>query len=341
MKFTRAQGQYAVRLRVDTIEDLWSMQRVLLAGDLVKSESKRRFRSHEGDIGELKDVVIRLRVERTELDKNAQRLRVMGKIVEGLPAEYVKLNSYHTLNVAPGDQVEITKQRWPDYMIQVLRNAVSDSRRPRLGIILVDDEKALPAMLLGYGVRFESEMYSNLSKRMSQKDFTEQQRKYFEAVAQAALRMDVETVLIAGPGFTKDDIKLFIQDSGLAKGSSKKLVFASASNTERSGAYELIRSDEVARLLEAEQIRREFKLMDAFLGSIPLGKSSYGAEAVSNAVRNYEASVVMVNDSVLGDPAVQAALEAAEASHVRIEVFNSDDEVGVQLRSFKDIACMP
>lgn len=336
IKFNEGVG--SMRLRVDTLEDLWTLQRVLFPNDLVKSESVRRFRSNESDVGELKDVVVRLRIEKTELDKNAERLRIMGKIVEGKPLDYIRLNSYHTLNIAPSDELEITKGKWHDYIVDVLRNAVSDSRRPRLGLIVVDEEKALSAYLLGYGVQFGNELYSRLSKRMGQKDFTEAENKYFAAIISLAMGMRADTVVIAGPGFTKDDVKKRMEESGDMKKSSKRFIFENTSNTERSGIYELIRSDKVSRILERERIRQEFALMEQFLTGLSTGRSKYGADSVSNAVAEYEAKAVLVNDNLLGDVAVQLVLEGAERNHVKIEVFNSADEVGQQLASFKGLA---
>ncbi len=105
-------------------------------------------------------------------------------------------------------------------------------RRRRLGLIVVDEEKAMPAYLLGYGVEFKNEIYSGLSKRMSQKDFVEQQKKYFQAVLNMANEMRVDTVIIAGPGFTKDDIKKFGEESGFIKKMEKKLIFEKTSRLE-------------------------------------------------------------------------------------------------------------
>ena len=36
--------------------------------------------------------------------------------MEGKPLEYIKINSYHTLNIAPGDIFEIIKSEWHDYI---------------------------------------------------------------------------------------------------------------------------------------------------------------------------------------------------------------------------------
>ena len=101
--------------------------------------------------------------------------------------------------------------------IDVVRNAVSDSKRPRLGLIVLDEEKALPAYLLGYGLEFRNEIYSRLSKRMSQKDFQEQQRKYYENHISTVKEMVVDTVVIAGPGFTREDVKAYGESSGIIK----------------------------------------------------------------------------------------------------------------------------
>jgi protein pelota len=341
MKIIKRYDTGTIKLRVETMEDLWSVQRILFPGDVASAETERRFRASESDKkGELKRVFITLKVERSELDKSAQRLRIIGKIADGKPLEYVQLGSHHTLNIAQGDVLEITKESWPGYVSQVLKSAVTDSKRPRLGLIVADDEKALPAYLLGYGVEFRNEIYSRLSKRMSQKDFTEQQGKYYAAILEMAKSMEVDTVVIAGPGFTKDDVKAYGDEKGMIQKMGKRLVFASTSNAERSGIYELIRGAGVAKLLEIERIRTEFILMERFLSGLANGLSKYGVENVKEALGTGMVEVVMVNDSVIGEDKIREVLLDAEAHGARIEVFNSDDEAGQQLGAFKGIACI-
>lgn len=334
VKFYHVEG--VLRLKLDTLEDLWTVQRIVFPNDLVKSKSLRKFKANESDTGELKEVIITLRVEKTELDKNASRLRIMGKIVEGKPEQYIKLNSYHTLNIAPLDTLDIIKPEWPDYIVDVVKNAVGDTKKPRLGIIVVDDEKALPAYLLGYGVEFRNEIYSNLSKRMTQKDFQEQQKKFYENIINIIKGMDVDNVIVAGPGFTKDDIKAYAESKQEKIG--KNVIYKQASNAERSGVYEIIRSPEVESLLHDEHIRKEFAIMEEFLKGLSTGASKYGIENVRNAIGDYMCKTVIVNDSALGNPEVQKILAKAESMHIPIEIFNSADEVGTQLSGFKDIA---
>ena len=337
LKFYRAEG--IIKLLPNTLDDLWTMQRVIFTGDAVSGKSLRRFRGNETDEGELKEIYVTLLVEKTELDKTAERLKVLGKILDGKPLEYVRLNSYHTLNVAPNDAVEIRKERWPAYLVSVLEGAVSDTHKPRLGVIAVDDEKALPAYLLGYGIEFRDEVYSRLSKRMSSKDYQEAERKYFDEIISIIRNMEVNTVIIAGPGFTKDQVRSHMENTGVMKTLGKNILFKSTSNVERSGVYELIRSDEVSGILDKEKIRDEFILMEEFLKGLQLGKSKHGCAAVVDALESYEANSVIVNDSVLGKADYQKALSVAERMKAKVIVFNSSDEVGQQLSGFEDIGC--
>ncbi|MEM0149842.1 MAG: mRNA surveillance protein pelota [Candidatus Micrarchaeaceae archaeon] len=326
--------------KLDTVEDLWAMQRIIFPGDLVKSKSLRRFKPTEGSKGELKEVTIRIRVEKVEFDRASQTVRFIGMIVEGKPMEYIRLNSHHTLNISPGDIIEVTKGEWHDYLMDVVRNAVQATRRPRLGVIAIDDEKALFAYILGYGIDFGNEVYSSLSKRLSNKDFQEALKKYFESIEGMITNMDVDTIIIAGPGFTKDDFKKYMEDTGFAKRVSKRLIYFNISNVERSGVYELIKSEDVAKILHGEAIRKEFMLMEEFLKGLASGKSKYGVENVGKDIRDYETKTVLVNDSVLSAADVQKVLAEAEKNKIEVTVFNSDDEVGRQLHSFKDIACI-
>ncbi len=327
-------------LRLDTVEDLWSAARIVFNGDYIRARTFRKFKASESGKGEMKEVTITIQVEKTELDKNAQRLRFTGKIIEGRPMEYVTLGSYHTINAALGNQIEIRKERWYSYIMGVVKSAVSESRRARLGVMAIDDEKAQPALLLGYGIEFRNEIYSHLSKRMPQKEFKEQQDKYFESVLKSMELMDVSTVIVAGPGFTKDELKRRLSDPGKARKLNKKLVYMYMSNAERSGVYELIRSDAVEELLKNEHIRQEFLLMEQFLKGLSSKTSRYGLDNVGEAIGDYEAITIIVNDSVLSEAPVQELLAKAERRGIKVDVFNSQDEVGQQLHSFKDVACI-
>ncbi len=327
-----------LRLQVDTFDDMPVLERLIFSGDRVGAISERRFKPADGSEGEMKKVYITVLVDKTQLDKEAQRLRINGTIVEAKPAKYASLRSYHTLNIAAGAELSITKGEWRPYMLAMLKNAERNSRKPHLGIIVIDDEKAQPAYLLGHGVEFGKEMRSGLSKRMKAKEYGEAKRGYFDEVISVANNMRVDMVLVAGPGFTKDELLEYAHSSG--KRLSKQVSSAAASSAERSAVYEIISSESTAKLLERERMRAEFKLLSEFLSGIATGRSHSGIDDVARAVERREARLLLVNDTVLGNGEVKELLAKAEGMGVAIEVFNGDDDAGMQLHGFSDIASM-
>lgn len=327
-----------LKLVPEQFEDLYLLARVIGGGDRVTSSTYRRFRSSDSDVGEQKEVVIELLVEKAEIDRNAQRLRVNGKIASGRPEAFVRLGSYHTLNVGSGDVITVWKREWKMYVLSMIKQAVADSKKQRLAVIAMDDEKASFAYVRGYGIDLVGEVYSRLSKRMKQRDYEKALADYFSEIAKKAGEMRADTVVFAGPGFAKDDFRKYVEERGLEL--KKKTVYVPASDAERSGIREAIQSEAVSRLLEQEKVKREFDLLNTFLAGLGFGASFFGVDKVSAALEQYAAGSVLVNDSVINNDEVKEVLDAAYLQKVGITVFNSDDDAGVQLANFKNIAAI-
>jgi protein pelota len=336
-KFNDAEN--TLKLRPDSFDDLYLLERVLAKGDSVEAATFRRFRPSEGDEGEQKEVVIKILLDEIELDKSAMRLRLTGKILSGRPEEFIRLGSYHTINVAQGDTIEIQKAEWKNYIIRRVKQAVQETHRPKLSVIALDDEKATLAYLRGYGIDIIAEIYSHLSKRMKESDFAKQKVLYFSDIAKYSKGMEGDILVIAGPGFEKDNFKRYLEQNGINLG--KRIVYAAVSNAERSGVREAVQSEAVAKLMEQEHIKEEFNLLNVFLQGLNINKSHYGIADVAHSLADYSAGIILVNDRVLNVKDFQDVLDKADLQKVRIEIFNSDDEAGMQLANFKDIASIP
>ena len=324
-----------LKLVPETFDDLYLLAVILNKNDKIGSHSYRRFKSTEDDVGEQKEVFIRIILEKTEIDKSAWRLRLNGKIIEGNPLEFVRLNTYHTLNIGISDLIEIEKPEWKEYILKRIKQAVSDAKKPKLAVIVMDDEKATAAYIRGYGIDIITELYSKLSKKLSEKEFEKQKELYFNSIIKLFSGLDVGIVILAGPGFMKDDIKKYIDSKGIKI--DKRLFYEPCSDAERSGIREVMQSDTISKIFENEHIKKEFEYLNLFLSSLRIGSSTSGVNKVSEALDSYSIGVVLVNDSVLWDDDIKLILEKADNQGVAIEIFNSDDEAGKQLSSFKNI----
>ena len=120
----------------------------------------------------------------------------------------------------------------------------------------------------------------------------------------------------------------------------KKLVYTPASDAERSGIREAMQSDAVARVLEHEHVKKEFAYLNEFLSALRAGNAFHGVGRVKEGLEAARVRVVMVNDSMLNNEAVKGVLDEADMRKVKIEIFNSEDDAGMQLGNFSGIAAV-
>jgi len=335
LSFDRKEG--VMKLIPEVLEDLWHLERVLEPGDILSSSSTRVFKPPEGE-EERKKVHIELQAEKIEFSKSASKLRVTGKTIGGAPEEYVQLGKYHTIDIELEKPVEI-KKNWKSYQLQRIEKAKQSSKKPLIGIAVLDEGKALFAIVREYGVEFGPEMRSHASK--GEEKFEEKRNQFFGDVAKHLKEMKVNRIVVAGPGFAKENLKKFIseRDAELLE----KLSFESCSTAEESGVYELLKKGVLSKLAEEQKLQEEFSLLETFMAELSkeTGLAVYGAEEVRNAVNCKSVSKLLVVDELLRkDKEVEKLLEEAERMKAEIFIFSSESEAGKQLAGLSGIAAL-
>ena len=117
LKFYEKEGK--LKLRVDTMDDLWTLQRIIFENDFVKSESLRKFKSHEGSEGEMKEVVIKIRVEKIldSLGRKSKTLTDLSNELNLAPstvAEHIQgLLDMHAIQ-----EIDDVPRKWKYYEIR-------------------------------------------------------------------------------------------------------------------------------------------------------------------------------------------------------------------------------
>jgi protein pelota len=317
----------------DTLDDLWHLEKVIAPGDAVEAHSFRTYRV--GTKEEKKSVAIRVKAERVEFAKNANRLRVLGPITWGEPEEYIQLGKYHTIEIEPGERLKITKN-WKNHEIKRLQDAQKESKKPRIRIIVLDEEKALTGILRPAGVEYGPEFYSSGSKRDEKYEATK--LEYLGSLM-AEVERHPERYVIAGPGFTKDNLKDFI--ARRKPELLKRIVFESVSYAERSGVNELFGNGVIERIMGDERSANEMKLMEGLLKEVykDTGRAVYGLAEVKKAVEAFAVERLLVLDEYLrSDKDAEAVVDSADGNKAEIVVVSSEGDAGAKLKGFGKIA---
>ena len=325
-----------IKLMLQRLEDLWHLERILKEGDLVEARTYRSVKFGEGK-EERKPVFITLRVENVEFAEAANRLRIAGVIMAGNPEEFVQKGRHHTFDLEAGDTVKVIKE-WKNFEVSRLEKAVKETSRPVIRIIVMDEEKALTAILRGYGLEYGPTIWFGGSKR--EDNYEDKVRQYYGEVASYISKAD-ERFIVAGPGFAKDGLKSFV--SKKYPDLLSRITFESCSYAERSGITELMKRGVIEKIAGEAQMEKEEKLFEEFMVRVnkDTGLSAYGKKEVAQAVEmGAVESLLVLDDALRKDSEIERITEEAESKKANIVFFSSKGEPAHKLKGFGGIAAL-
>jgi len=323
-KLKRRHG--VIELVPETLDDLWHLKYIIENGDLVSAFTKRRVEGATDKIrpeaAEKKSVHLTIEVSGMEFHRFSNRLRVRGVIRSG-----VDTGEYHTINVEIGSMVGITKHWKPD-QLERIEEAKALSNRPRVTIITVESGEAEIGRVRQFGVDRVSQITKPSGKQGG--DFTHE----FFASAADALNKSVagggdHAIIIAGPGFIKEDFMDYLRSSN--PDIAARAVLEDTVATGMPGFIEVLRRGAVDRIVQESRIGRETEMMDALMREIATyGKCAYGTAEVMAALELGAIETLLIVDETLrnfreaGAGAVQGAVTGAAAG----DRVGTGDEMG-------------
>jgi protein pelota len=315
-----------IKIIPENFDDLWYAKKIIQPGDRVIGKTERSYRPPGSKRIERKVITLEIEVESIEIHRYANVLRIGGKIKEG-PEEFVKINSYHTLELSPFSEIIIKKNKEINYEKEILEEAVKLSKKPTAKLIVMDERVANIATLRPSGIVFEKMIKSHISKIDA--NYEEKMEKYFSEIAK---EID-ELTIVGGNDIIIDSFKNYLKKKGI----SKRIYFDYVSTSERSGIYELIKRGTIKRIMKEEKISEEFEKIEEFMKELREGGLAiYGKEDIKEAIeRGALAKLLIIDEESRKDPDI---IEEARSKGVEITIFTSEEEPYIRLKSFGGIA---
>ncbi|MDQ1261827.1 MAG: protein pelota [Euryarchaeota archaeon] len=325
-----------IALLPESLDDLWHLQHLISRGDLVFALTHRKVPAiadkARPEKMERKTVRLGVKVEDIEFHMYSNWLRLHGIIKSGMD-----VGAYHTLNIEVGTDLSILKYHWRPDILARIDEAVAESQRPRVVIALVEEGDATIGVLRQFGVQMAAEIRQGSGKGSGE----DTRGGFMRDVAQAidTTAKDGAEVILAGPGFTKEDLKKVI-DSTLPD-LAKRIAMDDTSSIGRSGFQEVLRRGSVKSVLEASRIAREALLIEDLFREIATnGKAAYGIKEVETA-RNYGAiEKLLVLDELARRGKVDEIMREVADARGKVVIFSSEFEPGDRLRSLGSVAAL-
>jgi len=320
----------------ETLDDLWHLEKITEKGDRLFGETDRKIKpSKEGEKAQRIKLFIELEIEDAKFQEYGESLRINGIILSGKPEEFIELKSHQSIEIKARDRVRLKKEKIKEWQIERLKKAQDASANANLLVVLLDDEEAELALVNEYSINKKA----LIKETKKGKRFEQEKSTYFDEILEKIIMLKPEKVLIAGPGFVKDNLKKFIEDKKI-KGFAK-IMTESTNSTGETGFKELLSQGKLEKIDRELQLSAESKTIDSFLAALAKGKAEYGKEKVFEAISMGAAEKVILSETYLMQNRDEAEkiLDSAEQCGAKTEIISSKNPQEKQIHGFGGVVC--
>ncbi|MFB6242740.1 MAG: mRNA surveillance protein pelota [Halobaculum sp.] len=329
----------------ETTDDLWHLSHVLEPGDLVEGDTTRRIQRDDENLrdtgGEREHMHVTIAVEDVEFARFANRLRVGGEIVDASRED--QLGHHHTLNVEERTEIVVEKEFKPD-QTERLAEAEAATDAPPVAIATVEEGAAAVHTVQQYG----TEEYVSLTKPTGKGEYARPREELFDELGEALARLDTDAIILAGPGFTKQDAREYLATE--FDGLDEKITTVDTAGIGDRGVHEVLKRGAVEDVREEARIGREASLIDELTERIAEGaKATYGPDQTMEAAEFGAVETLLILDERLraerqgdGDWEIDAndLIETVEQRGGDVTVFSNEFEPGQQLSNLGGVAAL-
>lgn len=335
-----------VEIVPETLDDLWHLSHIIEVGDNASSLTTRRIQDNSGDKlrsdrGVKRTFYLGLDIESISFHLFTGKLRLTGVITRG-PEDLIPLGSHHTLEVKLNTPITIKKDRWQNWAINRLNQAIEASKKLSAIIVVLEDDTATLGLMRQYGIEYYGPIKGQVSgKRIIDKNRQKNIIQFYEKVIESIEKFDsIQNIVIAGPGFVKNDFFDYLKDKhpDLAKIS----IMESTGSGGRNGIAEVLKKGTVEKLTSENRVAIEMAAVDNMLVEIARNSSkiAYGLKETQNAIAMGAVAQLLILDTKVAGENMGESMDMVENMKGEVMVISSEHEGGKQLESLGGMAAI-
>ncbi len=335
-------------VHIENVDDLYVLTSFIKGGDLVKARTSRRLKIREGE-SVRKTMTLTLEVDKISFHEFGERIRIHGIIREG-PEKFVSLGSYHTINVKIGDTITIIR---PDGLteeeLEPIREAEKLSEHKPILLLAIEEGEATIGILTSYGLKIYSNIRRNVSSKDNPKEYDSLLKAFFSEIIgiinELINQYDPIALIIAGPGFTKEHFKNYIERK-LNK--PLNIVVDNVTSGTEAGIYEIIRRGTPDKVLQEQRVSKETALVQEVI--MHLSKKDnlvvYGLDEVEKAVSYGIVRTLLISMDLLKTPEeekrekILKLIKLAKSFRSEVHLISTLHPTGKQFLSLGGIAAI-
>ena len=320
----------SMRIQIETDEDIWHLYNVIEVGDLVTASTTRREEKSADKLraerAEKKRMTLGVRIEKIEFSEDDLRLKLLGTIENG-PQD---IGQHHTLIFENGDSMTIEKRHWRDTQIERLRRAVSESKKPRIVFVSLDQDEATVAVLRQFGLKEVTTVRSGRSgKQYAEKPSVDNYHAEISSKVVPLMEPNMPLVLL-GPGFEKETLAEDLKK--IDPETFKKVYVYHTGQSGMCGINELMKAGMGADVLRESSVGCELEAVEQLTTETARnGNATYGPQQVMDAALAGAVEKLLVLDSKVREQDLDDVVRAVESQKGTVIVVSGQHDGGKQL----------
>jgi protein pelota len=353
-------GTGSIMIRPDTPEDLWHAYNLLQKGDLVRCTTVRKVvkESNTGSTtSSKKRLMLTIKVKKVEFDPDSLEVRLSGTVQS--ENDLVRLGSHHTLTLELNQNFSVEKECWDQIYLDIITEAANPERQAEVAAVVMHAGLAHVCLVTGALTITKARIDKNIpKKRTGSSQNAKAITKFFEAVYQAILRhidfSKVKVVLLASPGYVKDDFFQYLQQEAVRRDdrpfieNKAKFVLCKASNGHKHALEEVFSDPAIMAKMDDTKVAKEVAVLNKFMRMMDSDpdRAYYGYAHVAKAHEQLAIDSLMVTDELFRSSSVKTRkqyvnlVESVRANGGQVYIFSSMHVSGKQLQQVSGVAAI-
>ncbi len=332
----------SVKLRMDSLDDLWHLRELVEPGDVATALTWRTAELDQKDVerkgkAEKRAMVLGVAVEGIEFQPFTNRLRLLGIIVEG-PQD---VGSYHTINVEPSSDITIRKKGgFRPHQEERIKEAVEATTRPLVVFLAIEDNEAVIAVLRQYGVQKMVDITGHVSGKQYASSKGDEPSFFDEILLGLRdYRPENAPLLVLGPGFAKERFMAYAREKQPA--AIKGGAIEGTGQAGMTGIHEALKKGLVDRVSKDQRVALESTHVEALMEAIAKdGAATYGPAQTRAATETGAVDTLLIIDTLAREPEGEALLTLARNMGAKAHIISTHHEAGKRFEALTGVGAL-
>jgi protein pelota len=302
-------------LLCDSVEDLWHLYNLVVRGDFIKTITFRKV-AHESSAGmkissTKKKFNLTIKIEEIEYDQKEGIIRYKGKNVS--ENEYVALGQYQSIEIAKGIQFTVFKKNWDEMHIERLIQATDPTISSDLAAIVMEEGVCHIFLISSHITTLKAKIEQTIPKKRKgasqhDKSLVTFFQKVLDAIVKSINFELVKCVIVASPGFTKDQFSDYLSDNTsnnkhyeIIQKNLNKFIYTHSSNGYKQALQEILAKPEVMMQIKNTKASEDINVMERFneILAKDMDRIIFGLKHVEDAFKKGAIDTLIVSDDYL------------------------------------------